>query len=371
VGETEAKLRQVFTEAAQSAPSVIFIDEIDALCPKRDESVGSDDLQKRVVASLLTLMDGVGTNGSVIVLAATNLPNSIDAALRRPGRFDREIEIGIPNVAGRLQILHIFLAKMPHSLLAADIEFVASQTHGFVGADLKALCREAALLALTRHQHATAQDVTLSLSTLSLQRSDLIGALSVVRPSAMREVSVEVPRVHWTDIGGQVDVKKRLQEVCDFFLSSDHQHTCDFKYQLSIFQAVEWPLLHPEAFTRLGIQPPKGILLYGPPGCSKTLMAKALATECSRNFIAVKGPELFNKYVGESEKAIRDIFRKARANAPSLVFFDEIDSIAVKRGASDGDRVGDRVLNQVCVQYLQYFWCERVILKCVFGVCSC
>jgi SpoVK/Ycf46/Vps4 family AAA+-type ATPase len=323
VGETEAKLREVFDEAARCAPAVIFIDEIDALCPKREEA--TEELQKRIVASVLTLMDGVAPTAPVVVLAATNLPNQLDPALRRPGRFDREIEIGIPTAVGRAEILSLALCGMPHGLSPSQQEHVASVTHGFVGADIKALCREAALTALKRHQH-TCGDTVGDVSTLRVDATDFNAALSVVRPSAMREVLIEVPKVYWRDIGGQHDVKKRLQE------------------------AVEWPLKHPEAFQRLGITPPKGILLYGPPGCSKTLMAKALATECSRNFIAVKGPELFNKYVGESEKAIREIFRKARAAAPSIVFFDEIDSIAVARGGADGDRVGDRVLNQLLTE---------------------
>lgn len=344
-----SQLVSLFATARATAPSIIFLDEIDSLCPKRDES--TDEMQKRIVAALLTLMDGLSTStgggdggGSggaaeatsgdrVVVIGATNRPDALDTAMRRAGRFDREIEIGIPNETKRRDILQRMLRNMPHTLTTNEVHQVASVTHGYVGADLKALCREAALVALDRWQRAHpewAASLASSPSSLALTAGDFLSALPGVKPSAMRSLVVDVPRVSWTDIGGQEDVKQQLKE------------------------AVEWPLQHPEAFLRLGIQPPKGILLYGPPGCSKTLMAKALASESSRNFIAVKGPELFSKYVGESEKAVREIFRKARAAAPAIIFFDEIDSIAAKRadGAGGGDGGGERVAHRVLSQLL-------------------
>ncbi|KAJ3091747.1 spermatogenesis associated protein 5 [Quaeritorhiza haematococci] len=348
-GESEGKLRDIFQEAIDRSPSIIFIDEVDAICPKRDE-VGME-AEKRVVGMLLTLMDGApsssismptseGTGGTVgvdavkysssrfIVLAATNRPDSIDEAMRRPGRFDREIEIGIPTVKGRLDILKALLLKTPHTLTNAELNHLASTTHGYVGADLSAVVREAGVRAIrrvvdTKTKNAGADEDPYK--DLHITCEDMQLAVGQVRPSAMREIMLEVPKVRWLDIGGQEEVKQRLKE------------------------AIEWPLKHPESFLRYGIHPPKGILLYGPPGCSKTLMAKALATEGGLNFIAVKGPELFSKYVGESEKALREVFRKARAAAPSIVFFDEIDAIAVRRGGgSDGSvSVGDRVLSQI------------------------
>ncbi|KAJ1674250.1 AAA+-type ATPase [Spiromyces aspiralis] len=268
-------------------------------------------------------MDGVEEAGSgadrVVVLAATNRPNSLDEALRRPGRFDREIEIGIPDPRGRRSILDAILRGIPNTLSESDVHEVAMRTHGYVGADLSALCREAGLLAIKRHSKAGKQ------ATLAISIEDLEQAVGLIKPSTMREVMLEVPNVRWQDIGGQDEIKQKLKE------------------------AVEWPLKHPQSFLQMGITPPKGVLLYGPPGCSKTLTAKALATESGLNFIAVKGPELFSKWVGESEKAVHEIFRKARAAAPSIVFFDEIDAIAVKRGASSGSStsVADRVLSQL------------------------
>ncbi|KAF9971140.1 spermatogenesis associated protein 5 [Actinomortierella ambigua] len=361
-GETEAKLRTIFEQAADNSPSIIFIDEIDALCPKRDEA--ASEMEKRVVATLLTLMDGVSDKNTaglkdgdpstisaprVVVLGATNRPNALDEALRRPGRFDREIEIGIPDSKARAEILDALLRKIPNTLSQDNLEHLASISHGYVGADLAAVCREAGLKTIKRmigfHQGENGleqQFGSLSIDNrggdtgstsvdplpaqdLRVSFEDMQLAMREVRPSAMREIMIEVPKVLWSDIGGQEDVKQKLKE------------------------SVEWPLQHPEAFLRMGIRPPKGILLYGPPGCSKTLMAKALATQAGLNFIAVKGPELFSKWVGESEKAVREVFRKARAASPSIVFFDEIDSLTVKRGAGDdgGSSVADRVLSQL------------------------
>ncbi|KAL1914765.1 uncharacterized protein VTP21DRAFT_8023 [Calcarisporiella thermophila] len=320
-GETEAKLRDIFNQAEENAPSIIFIDEIDALCPKRDEA--SNELEKRIVATLLTLMDGVVSKmeeQKLVVIGATNRPNSLDAALRRPGRFDREVEIGIPNANARFSILKTLLRNIPHSLSEEEIQQISAISHGYVGADLAAVCREAGLKALKRN----VESGTLDEEKLMVHLEDVKLAMEGIRPSAMREIMLEVPKVRWDEIGGQTDIKMKLQE------------------------AVEWPLKHAEAFIRLGIRPPKGVLLYGPPGCSKTLMAKALATEAGLNFIAVKGPELFSKWVGESEKAVREVFRKARAASPSIVFFDEIDALAVRRGAEgDTSSVADRVLSQL------------------------
>ncbi|KAF0436992.1 AAA-domain-containing protein [Gigaspora margarita] len=322
-GETEAKLRDIFNEAAENAPSIIFIDEIDALCPKRDE-VGNE-LGKRIVATLLTLMDGifdkksVGLQDRIVVISATNRQNALDEALRRPGRFDREIEIGIPNATSRFSILLTLLRKVPHTLLPEDINGLAIKLHGYVGADLAAVCREAGLKAIKRYvKQCQQEDVKITIQ-------DMEAAIGEIRPSAMREILLEVPKVYWSDIGGQKEIIQKLKE------------------------SIEWPLQHPEAFSKLGIKPPKGILLYGPPGCSKTLMAKALATEAGLNFIAIKGPELFSKWVGESEKAVREVFRKARAASPSIIFFDEIDALTVKRSTNGGGgiSVADRVLSQL------------------------
>ncbi|CAG8454413.1 8388_t:CDS:10, partial [Scutellospora calospora] len=323
-GETEAKLRDIFNEAAENAPSIIFIDEIDALCPKRDE-VGNE-LGKRIVATLLTLMDGIANKKNnvdlqdrIVVIGATNRQNALDEALRRPGRFDREIEIGIPNATSRVSILLALLKKVPHTLSPEDINELATKLHGYVGADLAAVCREAGLKAIKRCvKHCQQKDVKITMQ-------DMEAAICEIRPSAMREILLEVPKVYWSDIGGQQEIIQKLKE------------------------SIEWPLQHPEAFSRLGIKPPKGILLYGPPGCSKTLMAKALATEAGLNFIAVKGPELFSKWVGESEKAVHEVFRKARAASPSIIFFDEIDALTVKRGTNSdcGTSVADRVLSQL------------------------
>ncbi|KAM7141014.1 ATPase family gene 2 protein homolog A isoform 2-T2 [Molossus nigricans] len=328
-GETEARLRQIFAEATLRHPSIIFIDELDALCPKREGA--QNEVEKRVVASLLTLMDGIGSEGSegqVLVIGATNRPHALDAALRRPGRFDKEIEIGVPNAQDRLDILRKLLRRVPHVLTEAELLQLANSAHGYVGADLKALCNESGLYALRRvlkKQPDLPDSKVAALVKITL--NDFLQGMNDVRPSAMREVAVDVPSVSWSDIGGLENIKLKLK------------------------QAVEWPLKHPESFTRMGVQPPKGVLLYGPPGCSKTMIAKALANESGLNFLAIKGPELMNKYVGESERAVREIFRKARAVAPSIIFFDELDALAVERGSSSGaGNVADRVLAQLLTE---------------------
>ncbi|TMW60306.1 hypothetical protein Poli38472_000348 [Pythium oligandrum] len=317
IGESESNLRQIFQDAGRAGPSMIFIDEIDAICPKRDGRVG--EMEKRMVATLLTLMDGLEKQSQVVVLAATNRPNALDPAIRRPGRFDREVEIAIPNADARHEILKVSLARLPHKVAADALRDLSGSAHGYVGADISALCKEAALLALQR----TFRDPSMP---FAIELGDLHKAMRGIRPSALREISIDVPRVLWNDIGGQHMIKQQLKE------------------------AVEWPLQHPEAFVRMGIRPPKGVLLYGPPGCSKTLTAKALATESSMNFIAIKGPELFSKWVGESEKAVQSIFRKARAAAPTVVFFDEIDAIASQRGGEGSSQVADRVLSQLLTE---------------------
>ncbi|XP_064200064.1 ATPase family gene 2 protein homolog A isoform X2 [Anguilla rostrata] len=329
-GETEARLRQIFAEAAQRQPAVIFIDELDALCPKREGA--QNEVEKRVVASLLTLMDGIGSeghSGQLIVLGATNRPHALDPALRRPGRFDKELEVGVPSAEGRADILRKQLSAMPCEVTPEQLMALADAAHGYVGADLAAICKEAGLHALRR---VLSRDPALSdqqaMGTVTVTLQDLQRAMSEVKPSAMREVAVDVPKVHWSDVGGMEEVKLKLK------------------------QAVEWPLRHPESFTRMGIQPPKGVLLYGPPGCSKTMIAKALANESGLNFLSVKGPELLSKYVGESERAVREVFRKARAVSPSIVFFDEIDGLAIERGSagSGGASVADRVLAQLLTE---------------------
>lgn len=320
VGESEANVRAVFAAARAAAPALVFIDELDALCPKRDARVG--DMDKRLVATLLTLLDGLDTGEDdkpVVVLGATNRPNALDPAVRRPGRFDREVEIGVPSAADRRAILRVALRRLPHTLTDAELDQVSAAAHGYVGADLSALCKEAALLALRRSTNTN--------KGFQVDRGDLELAMRSVRPSALRELAIEVPRVRWDDIGGQRALQQQLRE------------------------AVEWPLTRPEAFVRLGIRPPKGVLLYGPPGCSKTLTAKALATESGMNFLAVKGPELLSKWVGESEQAVAQLFRKARAAAPSVVFFDEVDALASSRGGGGGSsQAADRVLTQLLTE---------------------
>jgi transitional endoplasmic reticulum ATPase len=323
-GESEAHLRKIFEEAAKQAPSVIFIDEIDAIAPSRDKVVG--DVEKRVVATLLTLMDGLSRRKNVIVLAATNLPNVLDPALRRPGRFDREIAISIPDRDGRKEILEIHSRGMP---LAGDVDLthVAAITHGFVGADLEALCREAAMLCLRRLIPAidfgSGQIPYETLRALEVRMGDFEAALREVEPSAIREVFVEVPNVGWDDVGGLDDVKRELIE------------------------SVEWPLKHAEIFKTAGIKPPRGILLSGAPGCGKTLLAKAVASQTQVNFISVKGPSLLSKYVGESERGVREVFRKAKQAAPCIIFFDEIDALVPARGTGGNDSgTTERVIGQ-------------------------
>ncbi len=329
VGEAEEKLRNIFAEAEKNAPSIIFIDEIDTIAPKREEVLG--EVEKRIVSQLLTLMDGLKARGQVVILAATNRPNAVDPALRRPGRFDREIEIGVPDKKDRLEIMQIHTRGMP---LAENVRLddIAAKTHGFVGADLQLLCKEAAMKALRRilpkinlEDEHIPQEL---LDELRVTKDDFETAQREIMPSALREVYIEVPNVKWDFIGGLEDVKKELRE------------------------AVELPLKKPEMFTKFGIRPVRGILLYGPPGTGKTLLAKAAATESEANFIAVRGPELLSKWVGESEKGIREIFRKARQAAPSIIFFDEIDAIAPSRtgGESDGSRVTEKIVNTLLTE---------------------
>ncbi|MEM4967562.1 MAG: CDC48 family AAA ATPase [Zestosphaera sp.] len=325
-GESEQRLREIFEEARKNAPAIIFIDEIDSIAPKREEVIG--EVEKRVVAQLLTLMDGLEGRGDVIVIGATNRIEAVDPALRRPGRFDREIEIPMPNKQGRLEILQIHTRNVP---LAEDANLakLAEITHGFTGADLAALVKEAALNAIKRVLNGVNIDEDIPpevYNNLVVNMNDLINALKAVHPSGLRELYVEVPEVRWSDIGGLEDVKQELRET------------------------VEWPLKNPASYERLGVEPPRGILLYGPPGCGKTLLAKAVATESGANFIAIKGPEILSKWVGESEKAIREIFRKARQVAPAIIFFDEIDSIAPLRGFSGDSYVSERVVSQLLTE---------------------
>ncbi|MFW9910984.1 MAG: CDC48 family AAA ATPase [Candidatus Thorarchaeota archaeon] len=331
-GESEQKLRKIFEEAEENAPSIIFIDELDAIAPKREDVQG--EVERRVVAQLLATMDGLKARGQVIVIGATNRVNALDPALRRPGRFDREIEIGVPDETGRLEVLHIHSRGMPLTAEGdnrVDLQVLAHITHGFVGADLNALCREAAMKALRRYlpqfnleDEEIPQEV---LDQLEVNSEDFLDALREIQPSAVREVFIEVPNVRWSDVGGLEEVKEKLKEV------------------------VEWPLKTPEAFKKFGIEPPRGVLIFGPPGCGKTLLAKAVATESDANFISVKGPELLSKWVGESEKAVREVFRKARTAAPAIIFFDELDSIAPSRGRVSGDsNVTERMVSQLLTE---------------------
>ncbi|MBC7085565.1 MAG: CDC48 family AAA ATPase [Methanomethylovorans sp.] len=325
-GESEQKLRQMFEDAEKDSPSIIFIDEIDSIAPKRDEVIG--EVERRVVAQLLSLMDGLKSRGRVIVIAATNRPNSIDPALRRGGRFDREIEVGIPDRNGRLQILYVHTRGMP---IEKDIslEQIAAVTHGYVGADIASLCKEAAMHALRRilpEIHIEDEIPPEIMDNLIVTRADFDSALKNIEPSAMREVFVEVAHVRWEDIGGLEAAKQELIE------------------------AVEWPLKYPEMFEAINTTPPKGVLLFGPPGTGKTMLAKAVASESEANFISIKGPELLSKYVGESEKAVRETFRKAKQAAPSVIFFDEIDAMAPERGLSTDAHVTERVVSQILTE---------------------
>ena len=326
-GESEARMRKMFEDAEKNAPSILFIDEIDAIAPKRSEVTG--EVERRVVAQLLASMDGLKGRGHIIVIGATNRPDAIDEALRRPGRFDREIEIGIPGRAGRMEILQIHTRGMP---LAEDVNLqrFSEITHGYTGADLEALSREAAMKALRRYlpqinleEKRIPHEV---LDQMVVNNEDVLDAFREITPTAMREVYIEVPNIPWDEVGGLEEVKQNLKE------------------------AVEWPLKNPERFTRLGIHPPKGILLHGPPGCGKTLLARAVATESEANFISVRGPEIFSKWVGESEKAIREIFRKARMAAPSIIFFDEFDALVPSRGSAADSRVTERVISQLLTE---------------------
>jgi len=327
-GESEARLREMFQQAQQNSPSIIFIDELDAIAPKREEVTG--EVERRVVAQLLALMDGLSGRGNVIVIGATNRPGALDPALRRPGRFDREIEIGVPDKQGRHEILQIHTRGMP---LAKDVDMkkLSDMTHGYTGADLSALGRETAMKALRRYlPEINLEEERIPPSVLEkmeVKMEDFLNAYREITPTAMREVYIEVPAVHWNQIGGLEEVKQDLME------------------------AVEWPLKNPEVFTRMGIRPPKGILLYGPPGCGKTLLARAVATESEANFITIKGPEVFSKWVGESEKAIREVFRKGRMAAPSVIFFDEFDSLVPRRGMGFADSgVTERVISQLLTE---------------------
>jgi len=327
-GESEEKLRSLFKTAEEQAPSIILIDEIDSIAPKREEVTG--EVERRVVAQMLALMDGMESRGKVVVIGATNRPDSLDPALRRPGRFDREIEIGVPNRQSRLEVLQIHTRGMP---LSKDVnqEKLADVTHGFVGADLAALAREAGMRAIRRVLPEIDLEVESipaeTLNKIEVNNDDFLEALREMEPSAMREVMVESPNVHWDEIGGLADVKQQLVE------------------------SVEWPLTYAKLFTHMDAKAPKGILLYGPPGTGKTMLAKAVATESQANFISIKGPEFLSKWVGESEKAVRETFRKARQAAPSVIFLDEIDSIAPARGGSTSDsHVTERVISQILTE---------------------
>merc|ERR1719319_91634 len=311
-GETEAQLRAKFLEAERTAPAILFIDELDSLAPRREGGANGSDQERRVLSCLLTLLDNLGQSSRrVVVLAATNKIDKGDPALRRPGRFDFEVELGVPSVEGRRDILDKMLEDVPHKLAKEQLDFLARDTHGFVGADIQALV---GLAEMTAHKFGRI-----------IESPDLIEARQLVKPSAMREVLVEVPNVTWADIGGLDDLKLKLK------------------------QAIEWPIKHPEVFARMGVSPPKGLLMYGPPGCSKTMIAKALANESGLNFLSIKGPELFSKWVGESERAVREVFRRARSVAPAIVFFDEIDAVGGARGGASG-KVGDRGLAQLLTE---------------------
>jgi len=328
-GESEGNLRKAFEEAEKNSPAIIFIDEIDSIAPKRDKSNG--EVEKRIVSQLLTLMDGLKGRSNVVVIGATNRPNSMDPALRRFGRFDREIDIGVPDENGRLEIFRIHTRNMK---LDDDVdpEYIAKQTHGFVGADMAALCTEAAMQCIREKMDMIdIEEETIDaeiLAAMAVNQEHFKFALGAANPSSLRETVVEVPNISWADIGGLVDVKKELREL------------------------VQYPIEHPDKFEKFGMSPSRGVLFYGPPGCGKTLLAKAVANECQANFISVKGPELLTMWFGESEANVRDTFAKARGAAPCVLFFDELDSIAQQRGGSSGDAggAGDRVMNQMLTE---------------------
>jgi len=325
-GESEQRLRELFEQANKDAPSIIFIDELDSIAPKREEVTG--EVERRVVAQLLTMMDGLEERGQVVVIGATNRIDAIDPALRRPGRFDREIEIGVPDRIDRIEIFQIHTRGMPLSK-DVNIEYISERTHGFVGADISALAKEAAMKALRRFLPKIKLDEIVPreiLESMEVTGNDFEEALKEVEPSAMREVMIEVPKVKWDDVGGLDEAKQEIVE------------------------AVEWPLKFPDKFEKMSIRPPRGILLYGPPGTGKTLLAKAVANESSANFISVRGPQLLSKWVGESEKAIREVFKKARQVAPSIIFLDELDAIAPIRGTEFGSKTSERVINQLLTE---------------------
>jgi transitional endoplasmic reticulum ATPase len=325
-GESEQRLREIFENARDSAPSIIFIDELDSIAPKREEVTG--EVERRVVAQLLTMMDGLEERGQVVVIGATNRLDAIDPALRRAGRFDREIEIGVPDAPDRLEILQIHTRGMP--LENVDLNRISSTTHGFVGADLSGLCKEAAMKALRRYLPEIDLDKEIPREFLEKMRvygDDFTTALKEVQPSAMREIFIEATNTRWSDVGGLDEARQEIIET------------------------IEWPLRNPKRFTEMGIKPPKGIVLYGPPGTGKTLLARAVAGESEANFVNIRGPELLSKWVGESEKAVRETFRKARQVSPSIIFFDELDALAPARGGGDdGSRVSERVVNQILTE---------------------
>merc|ERR1712134_138534 len=326
-GESESNLRKAFEEAAKNAPSIIFIDEIDSIAPKRDKSNG--EVEKRIVSQLLTLMDGMKGRSNTVVIGATNRPNTIEAALRRFGRFDRELDIGVPDDNGRLEILRIHTKNMK---LSNDVklEEIAANTHGFVGADLAQLCTEAALTCIREKMDLIDLDEeTIDaeiLDSMAVTQDHFPSAMGQCNPSSLRETVVEVPNVKWDSIGGLEDTKRNLQEM------------------------ILYPIEHPEKFEKFGMHPSRGVLFYGPPGCGKTLMAKAVATECSANFVSIKGPELLTMWFGESEANVREVFDKARSAAPCVLFFDELDSIGTARGSGGAGGAGDRVMNQLLTE---------------------
>ena len=328
VGESEERLRQLFKEAEENSPSIIFMDEIDAIAPKREDATG--EVERRMVSQLLALLDGLKARGQVIVIGATNRPNAIDPALRRPGRFDREIEIGIPDRDARREILTIHTRNMPLDK-DVNLDYLSNATHGYTGADISLLTKEAAMKALRRIMpKINLEDETIPievLEALTVKMDDFQNAMREIQPSALREVFVEIPNIRWNDVGGLGGIKQKLKE------------------------AVELPLKNPEIFQKMGIRTPKGILLYGPPGTGKTMLAKAVATESESNFISIKGPEVLSKWVGESEKAVRELFRKARLSAPCIIFIDEIDAIAPSRGGADeGTKVAERIVNTLLLE---------------------